>query len=199
MTVNQVVGGAKSCTGLSPLGFRQADALRDRWEAGYEPSVDVLWSSDMPRARQTAESINQHLGLELNIDVDLEERRPGDADGLTWSEFGEKYGDFDRNDPYAPLSPDGESGVDFFYRVSRPLNRIVRENQGKTVMIVCHGGVVDVALRTLLGLKHHNAGFHLWTLNTSITEFVNRNLTPPLEWQLVRYNDASHIRPLESD
>lgn len=196
VTVNQVVGGPKTCSGLSELGARQAQALHDRWAAGHEPAVDTLWSSEMPRAVETAEAINQSLGLELQFDVDLEERRPGDADGLTWPEFREQYPDYDHHNPHSELSPGGESAVDFFYRVGRPVDRIIQENQGKTVMIVCHGGVVDVVFRTLLGTNRHS-GFNLWTLNTSVTELLTRDLATPVNWQLVRYNDASHLAGLD--
>lgn len=150
----------------------------------------------MPRAKETADAVNGSLGLDMQIDVDLEERRPGAADGLSWEQFREQYPDYDHDNPYSPLSPGGESAVDFFYRVSVPVDRIIRENLGKTVMIVCHGGVVDVVFRTLLGTNRHS-GFNLWTLNTSVTEFVTRDLSTPDGWQLVRYNDASHLAGLD--
>lgn len=190
VTVDQVVGGPETCSGLSPLGVRQAEALRDRWAAGHEPDVDELWVSTMPRAQETASIINEHLGLELHVDRDLEERRPGDADGTPWSEFGDKF-DYDHNDPFAELAPNGESAVQFFDRVSHPVEKIIKGARGKTVMIVCHGGVIDVVFRLLLGLPHHGT-FNLWTLNTSVTELLTRDLAPPRQWQLVRYNDSSH-------
>lgn len=212
VTVDQVIGGPLTCSGLSPLGHRQAAALRDRLAQGHEPVVDELWSSTMPRAIQTAEAINETLGLELHIDRDLEERRPGEADGTPWIEFGDRW-DYDHNDPFAPLSPGGESSADFTYRVSHALQKVVdsaaqratdaggppvesgAQPRERHVMIVCHGGVVDVAFRHLLHTPDRGV-FHLWTLNTSITEFRTRDLTHPRVWQLVRYNDTAHLAGL---
>lgn len=208
VTVQQVVGGPLTCSGLSDLGRIQAAALRDRFAAGHEPTIDELWASTMPRAKETAEILNEQLGLELQIDGDLEERRPGEADGTPWAEFGDRF-EYDHNNPFSPLSPGGESAVDFAYRVEQAVHRVIEQAAAapqpgdaddatpreRTVLIVCHGGVVDVVFRHLLSTQVH-AGFHLWTLNTSLSEFRTRDLTHPKVWQLVRYNDSAHLAGL---
>jgi len=55
VTVNRVLGGIKSCTGLSDLGKQQAAALHDRWIDGENPGATVLYASTLPRAIETAE------------------------------------------------------------------------------------------------------------------------------------------------
>ena len=62
-------------------------------------------------------------------------------------------------------------------------------------MVVCHGGVVDVAFRSLLGLPI-TGGFELHTVNTSLTELVQ---TRPGRWRLARYNDAAHLAGLPAE
>ena len=57
VTVNRVVGGPRSCIGLSDLGRRQAVNLRDRWTQTSEFTPDLVISSAYPRAKETAEIV----------------------------------------------------------------------------------------------------------------------------------------------
>jgi len=150
----------------------------------------------MPRARQTAEAVNEALGLTLNVDVELEERRPGDADGVRWADYSDRFGDFRLLDnPYRPLAPNGESQAQFDLRVGEALNRVLAAHRGSSIMIVCHAGVIDVVFRQLLALPP-TGGFWLSTLNTSLTEFVTDDDGAKPTWRLVRYNDAAHLAGL---
>ncbi len=194
VTVKQIIGGDLSCTGLSPLGRCQAEALGERWAQGHEPTVDALWASTLPRAVETAELLSPALGgLEVQTHPDLVERRPGQADGVGYEEFGSLFewtGDFH---PHLPLAPGGESLATFSYRTGRALYELIEGNPGTTIMAVCHGGVIDIAMRLFMGLGM-TGQFVLWTLNTSITEFVATD--DPGVWRLVRYNDAAHLSGL---
>jgi probable phosphoglycerate mutase len=193
VTVRQVVGGERSCDGLSMLGVRQAEALRERFRAGGEPKVDVVYTSTLRRAAQTAEIVLDAFGsVPLRIDPDLVEHRPGEADGIPFAEFADRFELFDlRAEPDRPLAPGGESLRQFYERVGTTLERIVTEHEGSTICVVCHGGVIDNAFRHLLGLGLH-APFDMWTLNTSLTEM---RLTSG-RWTLLRYNDAAHLAGL---
>ena len=191
VTVKQIIGGDLACTGLSPLGRRQAEVLGERWTKGHEPKVDALWASTLPRAIETAELLSPALGgLALHTHPDLVERRPGEADGVGYKEFSSLFewtGDFH---PHLPLAPGGESLAAFSYRTGQALYEVIEQNPGATLMIVCHGGVIDIAMRLFMGLGM-NSQFQLWTLNTSITEFATTD--DPGVWRLVRYNDAAHL------
>jgi broad specificity phosphatase PhoE len=191
VTVRQVVGGERTCDGLSPLGVRQAEALRDRFAGtGDLPKVDVLLASTLPRAQQTAEIVAAGVGdLPVAVDPELVEHRPGDADGVRFTEFAARFGSFElRQDPDRPLAPGAESLREFFERVGTVLGEVVERHRGATVCVVCHGGVIDNAFRHLLGLDLL-APFDLWTLNTSVTELRLRDD----RWTLLRYNDAAHL------
>ena len=196
VTVNRQIGGPLTCTGLSDLGRQQAERLRDRVAAGELPAIDEMWASTMPRAHETAEIINQTMGLDLQIEQDFEEFRPGDADGMLFADYVERYGMVDQMaEPYKDLSPGGESRSTFFLRVGKVFDELVQTRQGKTLMVVCHGGVIDVVFRRLLNL-HSEAAFQLWTTNTSVSEFITTAHGPPRQWRLGRYNDASHLHGL---
>jgi 2,3-bisphosphoglycerate-dependent phosphoglycerate mutase len=199
--VDGLVGGLATCNGLSDLGRRQAAALRDRLAVTEELGVvDALIASTLPRARETAQIISPAIGnLAIIEDEEVCELHPGEADGLSYDEFTAKYAWKDMEaDPHLEVSPGGESLSAFHGRVGAALNRIAEQHRDRTVVIACHGGVVDVGVRTLLGLGMVG-GFELHTENTSLTEFV---LMPPTEtrplprWRLVRYNDAAHLATL---
>lgn len=198
VSVDGLVGGLATCNGLSDLGRRQAAALRDRLAVTHElDPVDALIASTLPRARETAEIISPAIGnLPVVEDADVCELHPGEADGMAYDDYVAKYGWRDMEaDPDLELSPGGESIAAFHRRVGSALTRIADEHPEQTVVIACHGGVVDVGLRTLLGLGMVG-GFDLYTLNTSVTEFVLVPATerrPMRRWRLVRYNDAAHL------
>jgi probable phosphoglycerate mutase len=193
VTVSQVGGGELTCTGLSELGIRQAQRLRDRLR-DEGAAVDVLLSSPLPRARETAEIIAPVLGRPIEFVHDLEEHRPGDADGCPFVDFADRFGLFDfRAHPDRPFAPGGETLREFHERVIACLRRIEADHGGSTVVAVCHGGVIDAAFRYYLSIGISDT-FDLWTLNTSLTEFVVPQ-TGALP-QLRRYNDAAHLAGL---
>lgn len=199
VTVRQVFGGERSCTGLSPLGIRQAEALRDRLTRTGELAPEALWASTLPRAIETAEAVRPAVGdLPIETDAELQELRPGQADGTPFAEYGDRFGTFDRwAEPFRPIAPGGESLAAFHHRVGDALFRLTDRHAGQSVLVVCHGGVIDAALRTLVGQSPPND--YLWALNASITEFrrrVNDDGTPRGPWMLMRFNDAAHLEGL---
>jgi broad specificity phosphatase PhoE len=113
-----VVGGSKGCRGLNDLGRAQAEALRDRLLATHELEPDVVLTSVLPRAIETAEIVGAAFasGIELVSDCDYCEIHPGECDGLTWDRFRERYGRV-VDDPDQPMSPGGESLRTFDARV----------------------------------------------------------------------------------
>jgi probable phosphoglycerate mutase len=150
----------------------------------------------MPRAFETAQIANQVLGKEIQVDVDFEEFRPGDADGMTYSDYVERYGRPDQlAEPHRPIAPNGESRTMFFLRVGVAFDRLLERSAGRSVAVFCHGGVVDAVVRQLLTIHGENP-FQLHTLNTSMTEFVSVDHGPPRRWRLARYNDSAHLAGL---
>ncbi|HEX4205411.1 MAG TPA: histidine phosphatase family protein [Ktedonobacteraceae bacterium] len=187
--------------GLTPLGVRQAERLRERLAASGEIKPDVLLASTLPRARQTAEIIAPALKQSIVFDDELQELRLGEAEGMLISEQQQKFGRTDfANNPLHPIAPGGESWGQFVLRVGTVLDRIIRQYEGKTIVVVCHGGVIDSSF-----VYFFNMGSlflpraHFFTLNTSITYWrkSSSNRRPPF-WRLVRYNDDFHVRDLES-
>lgn len=192
VTVDRVVGGPRSCVGLSEAGRRQAEHLRDRWTSHPEFSADVVYSSAYPRARETAEIVLPSLpGSTLLVDPDFGEHDPGpDCDGLTYEEFERRFGDPDwENDPYGVTFPGGETIAQFQLRVGSAVRRLVEHHADSTVVVFCHGGVIDTVMRQALRV-FGTGGFEIHTKNTSITEV---ELVRSGRWRLIRYNDVAHL------
>ncbi len=199
VTVRRVIGGHRTCDGLSPLGVLQSERLADRWAQSDEVGADVVISSHFARARQTAEILLPALGVaSLEVDPDLGEHDPGpDLDGLSFDAYVERYGMPDWNgDPHTEIFPGGETTAEFHLRVGAAVARLVREREGSSIVIVCHGGVIDAVFRQLTR-SPPTGGFELLTLNTSITEFVGPSAESTTgNWKLTRYNDAAHLAGL---
>lgn len=184
-----IVAGPTGCTGLSEDGRLQAGRLAARL-AGERAGIDTLLASPLPRATETAELIGRRLGLEARLEPDLEELRPGAADGLTWAEFEARHGRFDMvAEPARPLSPGGESWSRFRERVEGTLGRLLDEFAGQRVLAVCHGGFIMVSMVVLLGIQRLGNPTHLAPALTSLTEWSHDGR----RWTLERYNDHAHL------
>ena len=198
VTVRRVIGGHRTCDGLSDLGRQQAGRLRERLKTTGELTPAVLISSSFRRAIETAELIAPAIGDdEIVVDAGFGEHDPGpQIDGMTFVEFVDRYGQPDWNgDPHVEIFPGGETMAQFHLRVGEAISRTLRAFAGRTVVVSCHGGVVDAAFRHLLRAAP-TGGFELQTVNTSITEFRQ---APSGTWRLVRYNDAGHLHGLPTE
>jgi probable phosphoglycerate mutase len=193
-SLDAVVGGIKGCTGLASEGRAQVERLRDRLlRTGELSDSDVAYTSVLPRAIETADIIAPALGeageAPAKQDADLSELHPGEADGLTWEEYRERY-DVDMGlNRFEPMSPGGESIAEFLLRIARTLTRIVAQHPDQKVVIAGHGGVVWGSMAYFLNLP-----LRIPTMfdaeNTSITEWsVDSDRAT-----LVRYNDFAHLQ-----
>jgi probable phosphoglycerate mutase len=188
-----VVGGRTGCTGLTDLGRQQAEALRDRFARTGAVRADALVSSVLPRAVETAQIIAPGLGIEPGSqECDLCEVHTGDADGLTWAEYGTRFGSFDMEaEPDRVFAPGGDSWNSFHERVQVTLERLASDHAGQTVVTVCHAGVIMASLRVLLGIPHPGTGAQLRPTNTGLTEWDHDETLG--RWTLHSFNDASHL------
>jgi broad specificity phosphatase PhoE len=190
--VDGVVGGLTGCRGLTAVGVKEAEALRDRLVASRElAAVTAVYASVLPRALETAAIVAPGLGgLAAVADCDLCELHPGEADGLSWVEFTERFGGPNWDvDPDTEIAPGGESWSGFVRRVQTILTATAVRHGGELVVIFCHGGVVEASLECLLPVAAERGRLKLRTAHTSLTEWE----WGPDGWRLLRYNDAAHL------
>jgi probable phosphoglycerate mutase len=194
--VEAMLGGVLGDRGLTERGIAQAEALARRLATG-EIAADVLYASTLPRARMTAELVAAALELPINWDDNLHELRPGEADGMSVEQARARFDGFDRflRETFTPIAPGGESWGSFQMRVSAALERLIMRHPDQTIVIVAHGGVIEVSFMYLLELApqmRSRASFHV--ANTAITHW--RHVTTNsgrTEWHLAGHNDQRHL------
>jgi probable phosphoglycerate mutase len=194
--VEAVIGGMQGDRGLTERGIAQAEALARRLTS-TNLAADVLYASTLPRARMTAEFIAQALKLPINWDDELHELRPGEADGMTVEAARARFEGLDRFlfESFTPIAPGGESWGSFQTRVSAALERIILRHPDQTIVVVTHGGVIEVSFMYLLELAPQmraRTSFHV--ANTAITHW--RYVTSHAgrrEWHLAAHNDHRHL------
>jgi 2,3-bisphosphoglycerate-dependent phosphoglycerate mutase len=122
---------------LNDYGRRQARELAERL-AGEE-RVDAVYTSDLGRARETAEIVGARLGLPVGIDPDLREKDWGTWEGLT-------------GDERVLVELVGESTEAHRERVMRALDRIAASHPSGRVVVVTHGGSLRRVQAALHGI-----------------------------------------------
>jgi probable phosphoglycerate mutase len=188
-----VIGGPRGCAGLTDKGRHQAVLLRDHLRRSGHVQADVLMASMLPRAIETARIIAPGLGFDsFAQDCDLCEVHTGEADGLGWTEYTERFGSLDMlAEPDRVFAPGGESWNSFHERVERTLERLAREHVDRTVVAVCHAGVIMASIRAIFDVPHPGTGARLQPTNTGLTEW---EYDPPTDrWTLHTFNDTSHL------
>ena len=139
-------------SGLTEEGIAQAEAIGERLA---EEPCDVLISSDLGRAHETAKRIAARNGREVALDSRLRERAFGVGEGMTYEEVDRAYpGAFARVRDVDPdfVIPGGESRRQFHERVLAAFEALAREHAGKTVVVVTHGGVLSAFYRHVHGI-----------------------------------------------
>ena len=162
-----------------------AQALRD------EP-ITACYASDLSRARSTAQAVADLVGQTVGTHAGLRERCFGQFEGQTWVQLeaawpAETQAWRKRLPDFAP--PGGESLLQLQARVVAAVDELAARHPGEQVLMVAHGGVLDILYRaaTRLDLQAPRS----WELpNTA----VNRLLWTPEGLSLVGWADTSHLQ-----
>lgn len=180
---------------LDDAGVRQAELVAERLK-NY--NIQALYSSNLIRAKQTAEIINRQLKLEHHIEEDLREISFGALEGLSDVEINERFGEFiiERRKARRDIPcPDGETGEQVYDRAFPVLESIVKtavDNNMENIAIVTHGGVIRSLIAGVLGAdfaKKLCIGKDLE--NCSITQIDYDHKTD--NYIVERVNDYAHI------
>ena len=139
--------------GLSPTGIASAERLA---ESLRPVQLDAVYVSPRLRAVQTATA----LGGNRTVDDRLRELDFGQFEGRTYDEIEREQPEFFRSwmeTPTLVRFPGGESYAELRERVAAAVDEIVAANDGRTVALVSHGGVIRAALAVALGLPDERA------------------------------------------
>ncbi|WP_186207423.1 histidine phosphatase family protein [Burkholderia gladioli] len=178
---------------LAETGVEQAARLAERLarEAGEGARLDAIYSSDLQRARQTAQPSADALGLPVTLGEGLRERNYGAFQGHDSGEiaelFPDAYAHWQTRDPgFEPAG--GESHRAFYHRVLAAIAPIVAAHPGGRIAIVTHGGVLDCVYRRAASLPLE-APRQYALLNTSIN-LVEFDGDAP---RILRWADVDHL------
>lgn len=134
--------------GLNQHGIRQARAAGQYLR---EEQASAIYASDLQRAWATAHALSEFSGLVAQARPALRERKYGVFEGLTYDEakaaHPEVYRRFEAREPGFVFPGDGESLEQLSARVVGCLKEISAAHHGETVLLVTHGGVLDVVNR----------------------------------------------------
>lgn len=174
---------------LNETGRWQAQRLA-RALAARESNA-AIYSSDLLRAWDTAISIADATKLTLKTDEGLRERGFGTFQGKTYAEIEATWPQetirWRKREPdWSP--PEGESLLQFRQRVLDTAQALAARHMGEQIVMVAHGGVMDVLYRAATGLDLQAT--RTWALGNAA---INRLLWTPDGFTIVGWADTSHL------
>lgn len=193
--------GGNQDTGLTELGHRQAAAL-GAWMPGEVPKIDALYASSMLRARETADYLALAYGVDRISDDRLREIGNNRADHQPWpGEDLPEYGDFWGSErPFASVTPSregGESLMHFRIRVGAFIENMIEKHREQTVVAVCHGGVIELAMDHIFNVGPFRRT-EVWCKNTGVTRFEYVEHPHRELWRLHYHSRSDHLINIES-
>ncbi|MHB8641805.1 MAG: histidine phosphatase family protein [Gaiellaceae bacterium] len=127
---------------LNELGREQA---RDLAHELARERIDAIYSSDLARARETAEIVAERVGVPVVTDPALREIDVGEWQGLTWPEIEQRFPEGTRNWHERGWGwEQGESYEDLDARVVTRLREIAAAHPDERICVVGHGGTIRV-------------------------------------------------------
>lgn len=182
---------------LSETGILQVQALAQRWQGLVKP-FDLILSSPLQRARQTAEILAAALSAPVEFEPLWMERNNGLLAGMTGQQAQEKYPQPAFAPPYQKMGQTGESQWELYLRAGAALDGLLKRPPGK-YLIVSHGGLLNMALYAILGIpvqaNFQGASFRF--RNTSFARF--RYIPKQHRWQFLSLNDHRHWLEFDDD
>jgi len=176
---------------LTSLGITQAECTAEFLK---DYKIDAAFASDIPRAYSTARIIAEKHGLTVTKDEGLREINGGVWEQMKFDDISVKYPeDYDvwKNDLGNCTCPGGESIRHLAQRVRKTIERIVRENAGKTILIGTHATPARVMGCVWKGLDITEIVNLKWVPNASVSIVDYDSET--LEFSLVEYALCRHL------
>lgn len=174
-----------------------------RWQAHRlalavaEEGIDAVYSSDLLRAWQTAQSVARGTGRAIVADTGLRERGFGVFEGLTFAEIARRWPE--QSERWRRRDPDfgaegGEVLRDFYSRSVATATRLAGAHPGQTIALVAHGGVMDCLYRAASRVALDAP--RSWQL---VNASINRLLYTPEGFTLIGWNDTYHLEDASLD
>ena len=155
----------QSNVALSELGRRQAECLA----AGFPvQGLDAIYSSDLDRARETAECVGRKFGVPVRPEPAFRELSFGDWEGLTYQEISTRWPEEANKLFTAPDElkiPNGETFQDLQKHKKKKIDALCKEHADKNVAVFAHGAINKTILSGLMHIPLH----YLWSIRQDNT------------------------------
>jgi len=183
--------------GPSPLTERGREEARATAARIASSPVTALYSSDLPRAVQTAEPIAELTGVSIVQDRALREKNFGDLTGMSFAELETKHPDVWRGllarDPsFQP--PGGESHVQCRERMNGYLEQLYERHPNGRVVLVTHGVAINHLLYSLMSTPIHAPPAMVFQIDNCSIQRADRQTDGLV--RIVCINDRSHLAHL---
>jgi probable phosphoglycerate mutase len=175
--------------GLNDTGRWQAQRVG---AALASEEIKAVYSSDLGRAHQTAESIAAVTGVPVVPTEGLRERSFGMFEGKTFDEIHQAWPEHAQNwrrrIPEWQPPEGGESLLQLRERVRTTMEELAARHPGEQIVVVAHGGVLDTLYRIATGQEVNSP--RTWELPNGA---INRLLWTPEGFTLVGWSDTQHL------
>jgi 2,3-bisphosphoglycerate-dependent phosphoglycerate mutase len=177
---------------LNSEGQQQTQTLANKW-VQEDTHFNLLISSPLLRARQTAEIIANKLGLKIEKNDLLKEVDNGQMAGLSLDKIDELFPlREDRRNPFTPIGETGETWYELYLRAGRFLQLLTEYPPGN-YLVVSHGGTINSLLWAALGIVPRTPN-HIPTFYFENTAYATLGYSPEDNlWQLMNACDHHHI------
>jgi broad specificity phosphatase PhoE len=174
---------------LSEVGVLQAEQIADVFR---HENIQAIYSSNLRRARQTAQVISRHHNLPVLTEEDVRELDHGELEGLTFNQIKESYGDFLtrwRSEPADLQVPGGEKLADVAARAWNGLNQIVERHPGaESILVVSHNfPILSIVCRITKTPLNNYRTFHLEPCSLTRLRYDNPN-----GWSVTHVNNQAY-------
>jgi probable phosphoglycerate mutase len=181
---------------LNEVGLRQAQHLAQTLV--QRETIDAIYASDLSRAHSTAQAIAQAMGQSVTVHAGLRERHFGAFQGRTYAQIETELPEHawhwrKRTPDWAPPGG-GESLIVLRERVIQTVEALAAAHAGQHIVMVAHGGVLDILYRAAARLDLQEP--RTWALTNTA---VNRLLWTPQGLSLVGWGDTSHLDAVAKD
>ena len=179
-------------TELDEIGINQAKKLAERLTSF---KIDAIYTSDLKRAKRTAQEITRKLGQKFILTSHLREDDLGVLQGKEWLNLPRHLKtlwdariEAAKNKEIHWKEHQGESLAEIYHRLTQLFHLLKTKHSNQQVLLVTHGGTINHILE-LLKLKEPQNPFISFH-NTSITILEK---TSPNNYIVKLLNDASHL------
>ena len=155
----------QSNVALSDTGRKQAKFLAERFPV---KCLDAIYSSDLDRAKETAECVGEKLGVPVHPEKAFRELSFGDWEGLTYQQITARWPEESHKLFTAPDEleiPNGETFRALQNRALAKIDELCKAHVNQTIGIFAHGAINKTILAGLMHIPLH----YLWSLRQDNT------------------------------